>query len=422
MKIALTVFTCVLAVVVLFVAFSVNAYKEDAGTEQSQEIVKSVSVNDINLGGMTKDDAKSALEEYASATLNRVLTVKIGSKIYKKTYEELGYEFSINDTVQEAYSYGRSGNKIEDAKDIYGLNENNINLSKNINKKKTLAFVKELKSNVDKKPVNAKIYKSGTGLAVTSSSKGYVLDQEYACNTILNAINNQKTEVYLNVQTEMPDYSTESLSKINKKLSSFATKFNPGKKERSTNLAVACKKINGTVLMPGETFSFNGVVGPRNAKNGFKNAIIFNNGQEEEGMGGGICQVSSTIFNTALLGGFQINSRRCHSLKVAYVPLGRDAMVSYGSSDFKFTNNTNNAVVIFAGISGNTLTTEIWGNSSAYKKCKVETSVSADRFSASLVRYVYDGEGNRVADYKTSSKYQKPKSKPEQEKKPLTSQ
>lgn len=421
MKITLTVFTCVLAVVVLFVAFSVNAYKEDAGTEQSQEIVKSVSVNDINLGGMTKDDAKSALEEYASATLNRVLTVKIGSKTYKKTYEDLGYEFSINDTVQEAYSYGRSGNKIEDAKDIYGLNENNINLSKNINKNKTLAFVKELKSNVDKKTVNAKIYKSGTGLAVTSSAKGYVLDQEYACNTILNAINNQKTEVYLNIQTEMPDYSSESLSKINKKLSSFTTKFNPEKKERSTNLAVACKKINGTVLMPGDVFSFNDVVGPRNAKNGFKNAIIFNNGQEEEGMGGGICQVSSTIFNTALLGGFKINSRRCHSLKVAYVPIGRDAMVSYGSSDFKFTNNTKNAVVIFAGISGNTLTAEIWGNTNAYKKCKVETSVSPDRFSASLVRYVYDGAGNRTADYKTSSKYQKPKPKPEQEKKPQTS-
>lgn len=404
---------CVFCVVVLFVTVTVNvnAYKEDSESSKSQEIVKSVSVGDISIGGKNKAEAREILEEYVSSVVGKVLTVRVGSKVYSKTYGELGYTFNISEAVNEAYEYGRSGNFGEDAKDIYGLKERNISLSKFIDQKKIKSFVSDLKACVDKKPVNASITKGNGGLVISSSAQGYILDRKSTEDIIMQAMANQQRDVYLNPEKQMPEISAESLRSIDKKLGSYSTDFNPAKKDRCINLAVACKKADGTVLMPGETFSFNGTVGPRNAKNGFRNAIVFQDGQEVEGMGGGICQVSSTMFNTVLLSGLEIVSRRNHSLKVHYVPLGRDAMVSYGSSDFRFRNNTKYPLVLFITKGTSKLNCEIWGNSSAYKKCTIETSVSADKFSASLVRYIYDGAGNRKADYKTSSKYQKPKPK-----------
>ncbi|MBQ9358339.1 MAG: VanW family protein, partial [Abditibacteriota bacterium] len=190
--------------------------------------------------------------------------------------------------------------------------------------------------------------------------------------------------------------------------------YNAGKVARTHNLRTAAGTINGTIIMPGETFSYNSVVGPRDTSTGYKTAIIFQDGEEVEGMGGGVCQVSSTLFNAVLLSGLKITQRKCHSLKVVYVPLGRDAMVSYGSSDFCFVNDTKAPVVIFAGIGGGSLSMQLWGNSSAKKDVSLSTSVYNGGYGASLTRSV-TVNGKKVVDYTASSTYRRPRPK---EKKP----
>lgn len=129
-------------------------------------------------------------------------------------------------------------------------------------------------------------------------------------------------------------------------IGTFSTHYPMGQKARNTNLNIASGKIDGTVLMPGEVFSFNKVVGKRTEAAGFQEAGVYVNGRHDTGIGGGCCQVSTTLYNTALLADMKIVERSNHSMPVAYVPKGRDATVSWGTYDFQFQNNKDYPVVV----------------------------------------------------------------------------
>jgi vancomycin resistance protein YoaR len=125
------------------------------------------------------------------------------------------------------------------------------------------------------------------------------------------------------------------------------------------NCRIACEKINGTILMPNETFSFNEIVGERTEKNGFKVGTIVQNGEFVPGIGGGICRMSSVLFNAVLRGNFKIDERHQHGLKVNYVPHGRDSSISWGYQDLKFTNNLDVPVKIESTMEEGILTVKI---------------------------------------------------------------
>lgn len=144
-------------------------------------------------------------------------------------------------------------------------------------------------------------------------------------------------------------------------LATFTTRYDAGNSNRSTNLAIACKKINNYVLQPGETFSYNQTVGKRSIENGFREAHIFTSSGVEDGLGGGICQISSTLYNTVVLANLDIVERHNHSYGAGYVDPGRDATVSYGALDFKFKNPRKYPVKITAYINGGVATVSISG-------------------------------------------------------------
>ncbi|MBR4260575.1 MAG: VanW family protein, partial [Clostridia bacterium] len=130
---------------------------------------------------------------------------------------------------------------------------------------------------------------------------------------------------------------------------------------RNANIALAAKSINSAVLMPGETFSFNDLIGECSTRTGYKESTIYMNGELSTGIGGGICQVSTTLYNAVLRSNLEIVERRNHSLGVTYVPAGHDAMVSIGSSDFKFKNNRDYPVKVVAYVGTGSITCEIQG-------------------------------------------------------------
>lgn len=144
-------------------------------------------------------------------------------------------------------------------------------------------------------------------------------------------------------------------------LSEYSSSFKTSTQNRADNVALAASKMNGTVLAPGQTFSYNDIVGPRTVEAGFKTAGAYLNGKVVDDVGGGICQVSSTLYNAALLANMDITQRLCHQLTVSYVPIGRDATVAYGSIDFKFKNSFDFPVKISATTSGRTLTIRVLG-------------------------------------------------------------
>lgn len=135
----------------------------------------------------------------------------------------------------------------------------------------------------------------------------------------------------------------------------YKTSFNPGERNRTINLKLAAAAINGQIIQPGKTFSFNKTVGPRTKERGYLEATIFVGGKKEQGLGGGICQVSSTLYNAVLNSKLKVVERHTHSLPVTYVPTGKDATVSYGYLDFRFQNNQKYPIKIQAVVNKNTL-------------------------------------------------------------------
>lgn len=129
-------------------------------------------------------------------------------------------------------------------------------------------------------------------------------------------------------------------------LASFTTKFSKYSKQRNNNIALAARSIDQTIVQPGETFSYNETLGPTTKQNGYQKARIFVAGKEEKGYGGGVCQVSSTLYNAALIAGLEITERHPHSRAVHYVEEGKDAATSYGSIDLKFINNKLHPIII----------------------------------------------------------------------------
>ncbi len=167
--------------------------------------------------------------------------------------------------------------------------------------------------------------------------------------------------VVLPLKTGAGNIPPEALNAITDVVSSFSTRFPTYKRTRCSNIKLAAHLIDGTVLLPGERFSFNDVVGRRTLKAGFKVAGVYINGQHDTGVGGGICQVSTTLYNAALLSNLAIHRRSNHSLPVPYVPLGRDATVDYGNLDLVFENTYPTPIAVSSEYKPGELTFRILG-------------------------------------------------------------
>lgn len=189
-------------------------------------------------------------------------------------------------------------------------------------------------------------------------------------------------------------------------LGSKTTYYNSSVKGRTTNIRLAAEAIDGTVLQPGETFSLNGIVGRRTAAKGYQNAIIFQNGKQVEGLGGGVCQVSSTVYGAVLYADLKVTERSCHQFQVSYTPVSQDAAVYYGSQDFKFVNNTDNPIKIVASAGSGSLSVTIYGTKTSEKTVTLssKSSVSGNYKYASLYKTVTEN-GKSTTTKVNTSKY-----------------
>lgn len=168
----------------------------------------------------------------------------------------------------------------------------------------------------------------------------------------LNKVNNRIENVLSNVEAS-PAVKEEEIA-------SYSTKVSGSTSNRLTNIRITCKKLNGTTVNVDETFSFCGKTGPSTAEEGYKEATMFLNGKEVQSLGGGNCQISSTLYNAVLdVPDLKVIERHEHGKDVSYVPDGKDAAVSYGSIDFKFKNNTENNIKLYFETDDVTLTVKI---------------------------------------------------------------
>lgn len=230
---------------------------------------------------------------------------------------------------------------------------------KTVNKQKLNAWIEQIRKQVERPARNAN--QERLGEPITPEQAGIKLDMEKLNQMLanLNALINKPQK--LPVIEIQPKVTTADLKKVDQYLiGSYTTNLGNSNPNRLNNIRLASKAINNLILMPGEKFSFNKVVGERTPERGYKEAGVIIKGEFSEGIGGGICQVSSTLYNSVDEAGLKILQRSSHSAKVTYVPAGRDATVSWGGPDFKFKNNLDKPILIKIHIKHGRITVNIY--------------------------------------------------------------
>ncbi len=206
---------------------------------------------------------------------------------------------------------------------------------------------------------------------ITKSSNGECIDKEKLKKDVDLALNLGNDFISCSTLTLLPKITEKDAKSTICLRGEFSTSYSASTKSRKTNILLATKSLNGKVVESGKTFSFNKSVGERSEKNGYEKAKIIINGEFVDGVGGGVCQVSTTLYNALLLSNLKVSEKHAHSLTVNYVEPSFDAMVSGSSIDLKFINDTNNLIYITAKADGNTLKFKIYGENNPYKIVRV---------------------------------------------------
>lgn len=212
------------------------------------------------------------------------------------------------------------------------------------------------------------------------------------------------------ITVDVPEVTTESMQEnlFKKELGTYTTQGG-GSSGRRTNISLAVEACNGKILLPGEEFSYNDVLGERTAERGYQAAGAYSEGEVVEQLGGGICQVSSTLFSAILHTKLEIVTRTSHSMPVSYLPMGMDATVSWGGPEFKFKNNLTYPIKIEATYSGGAITFRILGSPTDYQKIEVEIK-STGEMSCETYRKYYDENGNVTETKRVARSNYKPHS------------
>ncbi len=212
---------------------------------------------------------------------------------------------------------------------------------------------------VHKEAINAKFTEKP--MSVTPSENG--IDFAISLEEAKEKLNEDNQECVIPLKVVYPEVTTNMIGTeaFPDRLAIFSTYYPASNYNRTTNLILASNKINGTVLMPGETFSYNQVVGERSIAAGYKEAPIYVNGKVEDGLGGGICQIATTLYNAVVYADLEVVERANHQFVPSYVGAGRDATVVYGAIDFKFKNNRNYPIKIISSVGGGVATFQILG-------------------------------------------------------------
>ncbi|WP_297428164.1 VanW family protein [Clostridium sp.] len=335
------------------------------------KIYPGVTVQGVDLGGMTKEEAQNKLaESFNSAIEKKKLSILIGNKQYELIYSNINPQYDINGTVEHAYDFGKENGILKKYMNIKsdGSKKNDIPLGFFYNEEKLKAYEEKIKSDATKSAANATITIKGNNFSITPETEGQTVSLETLDKQLKESIKgtlNSDDKVEIEVETTKPKITKEDLSKIKGLMGKFSTNYSTSTPGRCNNIEIATSVVNGTIVMPGEVFSFNDVVGPRTVERGYQEAGTYVGNKVEPGIGGGICQVSTTLYRAAMKANLRSLERTNHSMAVGYAQPGLDATVSYGYIDYKFKNTYDFPIYIQGITSGKVLSYNIYGDPSA---------------------------------------------------------
>ena len=376
----------------------------------SNKIISGVQYEGQPLAGMNETAAQNFFQSAAAEKIHP-LTFRYGNTEFKINPAEIKLTPQIDKTVAQAQSYGRG-------KDFFGnLSEQincytsgrNVALAATYDEDLLNQKIAEIAALVDKQPVNAACYVSEGAVKKIPGEIGKKLDQNKlaadlkAPLTSLNLPNN----IELIPEDIQPFITTADLAQVDSILGEYSTYYYPG--ARGDNIWLAADAISNKIVKTGWVFSFNDTVGPRSYSAGYQNAPVIINGKTEDGVGGGVCQVSSTLYNAILLAGLTPTERTPHFFKSGYVGAGRDATVAENYIDFKFRNDLPHPVYLTTKADGYTLTVFVLGTKADLNGNQIEIETGGDDMNPSVYRVYYNGGQAVASEFLHTDKYYNPK-------------
>lgn len=344
---------------------------------KDSKICKNVYIENIDVSGLTKSEAIDKINKLVCKNNNINLLYK--DKNYNLKLEDVGFYYKVEEVVKKAHGVGRNKGLLSDVKtkmDLYLGEKVNFKLDVGYEKNKLETYIFNLAKDIYVSPINSEIKLSENKFKVSDEKNGVKLNKKELFNLLdKKIIDKDYSECYIPTSIITPKYTFEKLSKIDTILGTYETEFNSKNKNRVNNITIATNKINNTLIDSNEKFSFNETTGKRDIEQGFKEAPIILNGKLELGMGGGICQVSSTIYNAALYSGLEIIQAKNHSIPSSYIQKGRDATVSYGNIDLIFENKFDSPILIQSKVENDKIISTIYGNHEDKKYIDIKTNI-----------------------------------------------
>lgn len=345
-------------------------------------IAPGVYLEGIDVGGQTPEEALRTLAKQLDyAELQRDLVLNWQGEKWQLAPNSLGIGLDLNRGIEEAFKVGRGKGFFADLYDRYAAKTEgrDIPLQLIINEDQLKAYLQDLAKEINRQPIDAQLLTNPDDtIQIIGEKPGQRLNLARASKEIKEKIRQKDKEINLPVELWQAPVTVQKIQErgIKRLLASFTTAFSTANSNRAYNIYVAAKAIDGTMLKPGETFSFNKIVGPRSQEAGYKTAGVIVNNELVDGIGGGVCQVSSTLYNAVLLANLEIVERNNHSKSVAYLPLGRDATVAYDYLDFKFKNNSKAYVLIRAESEDGRLMIRLFGDKNPAEKVDILTEIN----------------------------------------------
>ena len=307
------------------------------------ELEKEVSVDGISITGMSREEARQTLIDHYPWAM-------------KAQYQDDTYEITnlmtvkIDGLLDEIYS--------SEPKNIYTLDASGLDTAVD-------QEIESMKARWNKAAKNGSISSydaSSDSFTFAGEQTGIAINEEQLKSDIQSALSAKQFDKVITVSASevQPEYSTAAAKQKYKTIGTYTTNTTSNSK-RNTNIRLAAAALNGTIVGPGQEVSFNDTVGQRTEAKGYQGAAAYNNGEVVQEIGGGVCQVSTTLYNAALKAGMKISMRRSHTFEPSYVTPGMDATVSWGGPDFRFINTSSSAIGIKASYSNQTVTVSIYG-------------------------------------------------------------
>lgn len=337
---------------IILTVFFVSDFQSQAG--EKNRILSGIYIEDMPLEGMTVEEAEVMVNDYVTGLLTQNITLRtVNGNEVTITPADIGFTWSNKDVVKQAAGIGKNGNIVQRYKAEKDLQFENKRFELEFDADKELIrhVLADQCSVYNVEAENATLSRENGSFVVHKGQIGYKVKEEDSLSLIYDYItkdwDGQAASLELVVEVDEPLGTEEELSKVKDVLGTFSTSFKTSNSSRSANVRNGCALINGKTLYPGEEFSTYDMVSPFSEANGYYMAGSYLNGQVVDSLGGGICQVSTTLYNAVLLAELEVTERHNHSMIVTYVDPSADAAISESAGkDFRFVNNTEAPIYI----------------------------------------------------------------------------